>query len=54
MELGIANPLAALRLNMNQMLDGYGWKPLSNDFDFVATLEEAKSELLESNLVNNA
>ncbi len=50
-EIGINDPLAALRANSNQMLDGYGWKPLSADVDYFSLLEEVKSELRSSDLV---
>lgn len=53
LEIGIADPVAALRLNTNQMLDGYGWKPLSTEHDFPAVLEESKKELLQSDIIFN-
>ena len=52
-EIGIVNPVAALRENTNQMLDGYGWKPLSTEVDFREVLETVKQELLKSDLINN-
>lgn len=50
-EIGIRDGLEALRLNQNKMLDGYGWKPLSTEFDFDALLAQAKQELLASDVV---
>ena len=36
-----------------QMLDGYGWKPLSTEVDFREVLETVKQELLKSDIINN-
>jgi AcrR family transcriptional regulator len=44
-EIGIADPVAAVRFNMNLMLDGYGWRPLSTEVDFGAVIGQAKREL---------
>ncbi len=42
---GIANPIAALRLSQNLMLDGYHWHPLSSERDFSATMDQVKREV---------
>ncbi len=47
-ELGIKNGLNALRLNLHMMLDGYGWKPLSTEYDADEVTEAVKKELLQS------
>lgn len=43
-EIGIENPIASLRFNQNRVLDGYGWTPLSNDFDYYAHMDRIKLE----------
>jgi len=44
-ENGIADPVAALRHNQNQMLDGYGWRPLGKDFDYKSHMDRIRSEV---------
>jgi AcrR family transcriptional regulator len=44
-ENGIADPIAALRHNQNLMLNGYNWRPLSNEKDFDSTMDQAKREV---------
>ena len=44
-ENGIADPIAALRLSQNLMLDGYPWQPLSSERDFSATMDQVKCEV---------
>ena len=51
LELGIRDPLTALRTNTNNMLDGYGWKPLSSEVDFHEVMDKVKSELIETDLI---
>jgi AcrR family transcriptional regulator len=41
-EIGVADPRVALRHNWNHLLDGYGWRPLSNEFDYFAYMDLAK------------
>lgn len=53
-EIGIADPISALRANTNQMLDGYGWLPLSTEVDFDAAIEQAKAEMLKSDVMTQA
>lgn len=50
LELGIRDPLRALRTNTNNMLDGYGWKPLSCEVDFHEVMDKVKAELTASDL----
>jgi AcrR family transcriptional regulator len=45
-ELGIAEPIVALRQNYNRLLDGYGWRPLSAEIDQQATIERINREVL--------
>ena len=51
LELGIRDPLTALRTNTNNMLDGYGWKPLSSEVDFHEVMDKVKRELIETDLI---
>lgn len=44
-EIGIPNPLAALRRNQNAMLDGHGWRPLSAEYDYNDHMDRVKQEL---------
>lgn len=39
-ELGIGEPFPAIRHNIQHMLDGYGWSPLSSEIDFEAEMEK--------------
>lgn len=51
LELGIKDAVAALRRNINQMLDGYGWTPNSSEVDFDALFDAVKSELMSSDVM---
>ena len=44
-EHGVGNPMAALWHNFTMLLDGYGWKPLSHEEDYVAVRRQAWSEI---------
>lgn len=44
-EIGIDSPLRSLRLNQQRMLDGYGWRPLSGEFDYPGHMDHVKAEL---------
>lgn len=43
-EIGIRDPIASLRTNQQMMLDGYGWRPLSSDFDYTTHMDQVKRE----------
>jgi AcrR family transcriptional regulator len=43
--LGIPDPLAAIRGNCIRLLDGVGWKPLSSDLDLLPLVERIKQEV---------
>jgi AcrR family transcriptional regulator len=43
--LGIHDPLLAIRGNCIRLLDGVGWKPLSAEMDFPAVLDRIKREV---------
>ena len=44
-EIGIVDPIASLRKNQSRLLDGYGWAPLSHEFDYPAHMDRIKHEL---------
>ena len=44
--VGVSDPFAALHRSNQRFLDGYGWKPLSSDFDFISLIEETKRKLV--------
>jgi AcrR family transcriptional regulator len=48
--LGIHDPVLAIRNNCNRLLDGLGWKPLAKDLDLPALVERIRSELFASEL----
>ena len=52
-EIGIRDGVDALRRSLNAMLDGYGWKPLSMEFDYVGLVDDIKAELLESEVMKS-
>jgi hypothetical protein len=43
--LGVKDPLIAIRNNAHLMLDGLGWKPLSSEWDYPASVEQAAMEI---------
>ncbi|MEM8864527.1 MAG: TetR/AcrR family transcriptional regulator [Planctomycetota bacterium] len=46
-EIGIPSPVESLRKGQNQMLDGYGWRQLSTEFDYFAHMDRVKQELFD-------
>ena len=38
-ETGVDDPFAALRDNIQVLLDGFGWRPLSTEWDYAATYD---------------
>lgn len=44
-DIGLDNPTRSLRLNQSRMLDGYGWGPLSEAFDYPAHMDQVKRDL---------
>ena len=44
-ELGIRDPYAAYRMNITTMVDGFGWRPLSVEYDYDETLERIQKEV---------
>lgn len=43
-EIGIDDPIKSLRTNQTRTLDGYGWTPLSTDYDFFEFMDRVKEE----------
>ncbi len=44
-ELGITNPLDVVNNGCEMLCDGYGWKPLSRDWDYAETRHRVRKEL---------
>jgi len=44
-ELGVTNPHAALTRGYHALLDGYGWRPLSTEWDYDATRAKLQEEV---------
>ncbi len=44
-ELGIQDPFATVQRNCNLLLDGYGWQPLSSEYDYDAATERIEEEV---------
>lgn len=44
-ELGIPDPHAALRRNQNAVMDGYGWAPLTRDWNYEETRKRVLQEV---------
>lgn len=49
-ERQFGDPVVALRRNQERLLDGFGWKPLSHEYDFEATRERVKKEIFSEEL----
>ena len=43
--LGINDPFTAVRYNINRMLDGYGWRPFSTEFDYLGLFDQLLEEI---------
>src|SRR5262249_42640127 len=46
--LGIHEPMSAIQVNANMMLDGFGWRPLSRDIDLPKLIERVTEELFSA------
>lgn len=44
-ELGVTDPYSVVRQNMNSMVDGLGWIPLSNELDYTAMFDKLQKEV---------
>ena len=44
-ELGISDPFVALNDYINTSLDGFGWMPLSTEYDYASLRERLRVEL---------
>jgi AcrR family transcriptional regulator len=44
-QTGIVDPFSALRDNIQVLLDGFGWKPLSTEWDYAATYRRITQEV---------
>lgn len=45
MDLGIGNPFVAIRQNIQSLVDGFHWLPLSHDLDLAAVSERVRQEI---------
>jgi AcrR family transcriptional regulator len=45
---GVAEPMNALRRSAAAVLDGYGWKPLSTEWDYDATRKRFAKEVIDA------
>jgi hypothetical protein len=43
---GVTDPMNALRRGAGALLDGYGWRPLSTEWDYDATRKRVAKEVL--------
>ncbi len=43
--LGIKEPFAAIRMNINHILDGCGWRPLFAEFDYKSLMQRIEDEV---------
>lgn len=48
--LGIQDPMKALKFSMHALLDGFGWKPFSSEWDYLATSERVKKEIFSKEM----
>ena len=44
-ELGVSDPYLVVRRNMNAMVDGLGWRPMSHEIDYTALFERIQQEV---------
>lgn len=44
-QLGIRDPYAAFRLNIMRMIDGFGWAPLSTEYDYEQSWDRIREEV---------
>ena len=49
-EIGIADPYLAVRRNMNVMVDGLGWQPLSTEVDYMQVFDRVQNEVFADEL----
>jgi hypothetical protein len=49
-DIGIKEAVAALRHNQMMLLDGYGWRPLTRDYDFDAVSKRLREEVFADEL----
>jgi AcrR family transcriptional regulator len=49
---GISQPALAVERSLGLMLDGYGWRPLSREFDYKATRQRVREEVFPRKLVD--
>ena len=50
-QAGVANPALAVTLSLALLLDGYGWQPLSRDWDYRETRRRVHAEAFPSDIL---
>ena len=53
-ELGIDEPFRAVRHGINHALDGFGWHPLSGEYDYLALFDRLPEELFADELKSHS
>jgi hypothetical protein len=48
---GLADPMAGLMLSVQYILDGYGWRPFTNEWDYDATRHRIQTTLFPTECV---
>ncbi len=51
-QAGVAHPAEAMGHALGNMLDGYGWRPLNNEWDYRATRQRAHAEVFTPEVVS--
>jgi len=51
-ELGVHRPQHAIFTTVSAVLDGLGWKPLSSEFDYPATMQRVQNEVFAEELAS--
>ena len=49
-EIGITDPFVAIRRNLNILVDGLGWRPLSHEHNFIDLFDEVQEQLFAAEI----
>ena len=52
-QMGVTNTTGAVDLSLALLLDGYGWKPLSTEWDYKATRERVYRDIFPDAFVRS-
>lgn len=50
---GVSRPAVAVERSLGLMLDGYGWRPLSTEWNYKVTRDRVRNEVFPSQLVDD-